>query len=263
MELGLKGKVALVTAASKGIGKFIAEGLAREGAQIAICSRNKENLINTADEIKTRYGVEPYWCVCDLNNQKDIENSYKSVKDSLGGVDILVNNCGGPVSGIFLQLSEENWVNAFEQVLLSVVRFSRLTVPDMMKNEWGRIINITSITVKQPLNNLMLSNSLRTAVVGFSKTLSNEIAKYNITVNNIAPGYTLTNSLYDLAVEKSKQRGISHEHILSEMTKEIPMGRLAKPEEIASIVLFLASEAASYLTGNTIQVDGGLIKSLL
>jgi 3-oxoacyl-[acyl-carrier protein] reductase len=263
MNLELKGKVALVTASSKGIGKAVAEAFVREGVKVAISSRNKENLISTVEDIKFRYGIEPYWCVCDLNDPKDIENSYNSIKNSLGGIDILVNNCGGPVSGIFLQLSEKDWIDAFNQVLLSVIRFSRLVIPDMMKNEGGRVINITSISVKQPLDNLMLSNSLRSSVVGFAKTLSNEVGKFNVTVNNIAPGYTLTNRLYDLAVERSRQRGVSHEDILAEMTKEVPIGRLAKPEEIASAVLFLASNMASYITGNTIQVDGGLIKSLL
>jgi 3-oxoacyl-[acyl-carrier protein] reductase len=262
MMLGLKGKIALITAASKGIGKAIAEGLIKEGVKVAICSRNKENLISTTEEMRNRYGVEPYWCVCDLNDQKDIESSYNSVKDSLGRIDILVNNCGGPISGGFLQLSEKDWDIAIEQVLLSVIRLTKLALPDMMEHEWGRVINVTSISVKQPLDNLMLSNSLRSAVVGFSKTLSNEVGKFNITVNNIAPGYTLTNRLYDLAVERSKQRGISHEDILAEMTKEVPLGRLARPEEIATVAVFLASNAASYITGNTIQVDGGVIKNL-
>ncbi len=262
MDFGIKGKVALITASSKGIGRAVAESFAEEGCSIAICARNKDELIKTAAEIKKKFGTEPVWCVCDLNQAKDIETTVESVRKNFGKIDILVNNCGGPDPGYFQQLGDKNWQSAFEQVLLSVVRFCNLTVPDMILREWGRIINITSITVKQPLDNLMLSNSLRSGVVGFAKTLSNEVAKYNITVNNVAPGYTLTNRIYDLAVNKGKLVGKSHEEVLTEMAKEIPMNRLAGPEEIASAIVFLASKQAGYITGNTIQVDGGLIKGL-
>jgi len=172
----------------------------------------------------------------------------------------MVNNCGGPVAGLFQQLSEQNWQAAYEQVLLSAIRFCNLVIPDMLVREWGRIINITSITVKQPIENLMLSNTFRTGLIGFSKSLSNEVAKYNITVNSIAPGYTLTNRIYDLAVHNAKQKGISHEEVVSEMAKEIPIKRLAYTKEIASVVTFLSSQQASYITGNTIQVDGGWTK---
>ena len=262
MDLGIKGKVALVTASSKGIGKAVAEDLASEGCIVAICSRNKEDLINAASDIKRKFNVEPFWAVCDLNKQKDIENTVESVTKQFGKIDILVNNCGGPESGNFRDLTDINWQAAFEQVLLSTVRFCNLIVPEMILREWGRVINITSLTVLQPVDNLMLSNSLRTGLIGFAKSLSNEVAKYNITVNNIAPGYTLTNRLYDLAVHNGKKSGKSHEEILADMAKEIPMNRLAGPDEIASSVLFLASKQASYITGNTIHVDGGLIKGI-
>ncbi|MCL5030271.1 MAG: SDR family oxidoreductase [Bacteroidetes bacterium] len=262
MDFGIKGKVVLVTASSKGIGRAVAESFAAEGCSLAICARNKEELINTVTEIKKKYGTEPFWSVCDLNQLKDIETTVESVNKNYGRIDILVNNCGGPDPGYFQQLVDKNWQSAFEQVLLSVVRFCNLTVPDMILREWGRIINITSTTVKQPVDNLMLSNTLRSGVVGFAKTLSNEVAKYNITVNNVAPGYTLTNRIYDLAVNKAKLVGKSHEEVLTEMAKEIPMNRLAGPEEIASVIVFLASKQAGYITGNTIQVDGGLIKAM-
>ena len=260
MELGLRGKVVLVTASSKGIGRAIADGYAAEGCQVAICSRDKEGLVNASNEIKKNFGIEPLWCICDLNKAKDIENTVDTVTNQLGPIDILVNNCGGPMAGYLKDLTDANWTQAFEQVLLSVVRFCNLIVPGMILKEWGRIINITSITVKQPVENLILSNSFRSGIVGFSKTLSNEVAKFNVTVNNIAPGYTLTNRLYDLAVHKSKTCNISHEEILADMAKEIPMNRLARPEEIASLAVFLGSQQASYITGNTIQVDGGWIK---
>ncbi len=260
MDLGLRNKTVLVTASSKGIGKAIATLFASEGCNVAICSRTKDDLIKTAAEIKAKHNIDPFWCVCDLNKARDIEATVASVKKEFGDINILVNNCGGPTSGYFKDLSETNWQTAFEQVLLSAVRFCNLVVPDMILKEWGRIVNIVSITVKQPIDNLILSNSLRMGVVGFTKSLSNEVAKFNITANSLAPGFTLTNRLYELAVERAKREKVSHEEILSEMAKQVPMSRLALPHEIASVAVFLASENAGYLTGNTIHVDGGWVK---
>jgi 3-oxoacyl-[acyl-carrier protein] reductase len=260
MDLGLKGKVALITAASKGIGKAIAMSLAAEGCEISICSRTKEDLLNCVSEIKKLYGIDPCWNVCDLNKLQEIENTVTSTNKNLGKIDILVNNCGSPITGSLAELKEEDWHSAYDQVLLSVVRFCNFTIPDMIAKEWGRIINITSVAAVQPIENLMLSNTLRNGIIGFAKTLSNEVAKYNITVNNIAPGFTLTNRLYELAVANAKKKGTSHEEILSDMAKEIPMNRLARPEEVASVAVFLSSNQAGYLTGNTISVDGGWVK---
>jgi len=262
MDLGIKGKTALVTASSTGIGKAVAEALAAEGCNIAICSRSKETLIDTARDIKLKYNAETFWGVCDLNQQKDIENFYEAVKNHFGKVDILINNCGGPVPGFFRDLTEEDWDLAYKQVLLSVIRFSNLVIPKMLEQEWGRIVNITSIAVKQPVHNLMLSNSLRAGVTGFAKSLSNEFGSKNITVNNVAPGYTLTHRLYELAVNRAKTSGKSHEEILVDMAKDVPMNRLGGPEEIAATVVFLASQKASYITGTTIQVDGGSTKAI-
>ncbi len=262
MDTGLKDKTVLITASSMGIGKAVAEMFADEGCKIAISSRSKENLLSTAKELKEKYAIEPFWSVCDLNKQKDIENTFAAVNAQFGNIDILVNNCGGPVPGLFQQLDEEDWNNAYEQVLLSAVRFSRLVLPGMMGNNWGRIINLTSISVKQPVDNLILSNSLRAAVSGFTKSLSNEVARFNITVNNVAPGMTLTGRLYELAVIEAKEKGKSHEEVLADMAKRVPLNRLARPEEIASVVVFLASKQASYVTGITIQVDGGYVKSV-
>jgi 3-oxoacyl-[acyl-carrier protein] reductase len=260
MDFGLKGKVALVTAASKGIGKAIAISLAAEGCEISICSRSKEDLVSCVSDIKRLYGIEPCWNVCDLHKLQDIEYTVASTNKELGKIDILINNCGGPSSGTLQDLREENWQSAFEQVLLSVVRFCNLVTPDMIAKEWGRIINITSVAAIQPIENLMLSNTLRNGIIGFAKSLSNDVAKYSVTVNNIAPGYTLTNRLYELAVSEAKKTGVSHEEIFVNMAKDIPMNRLARPEEIASAATFLASTQASYITGNTIQVDGGWIR---
>lgn len=262
MNLSLDGKTALITASSKGIGRAIAEELASEGCNVAVCSRTKTDLEQTAEEIKRKFNVDACWSVCDLNKLQDIENTYNVVKNQFGAVDILINNCGGPLPGFFRELTEEDWITAFEQVFLSAVRFSRLVIPDMVAKQWGRIINITSISVKQPIDNLILSNSFRTGITGFAKSLSNEFAKFNITVNNIAPGYTLTNRLYDLAVSRAKSSQLSHEEVLAEMAKQVPMNRLAKPEEIGSVAAFLCSNQAGYITGNTIHVDGGWIKGL-
>jgi len=263
MDTGLKDKTALITASSMGIGKAVAEIFAEEGCKVAISSRSKENLLATSKELKEKYNIEPFWSVCDLNKLKDIETTFDAVNKQFGNIDILVNNCGGPVPGLFQELEEDDWNSAFEQVLLSALRFSKLVLPGMMANNWGRIINLTSISVKQPVDNLILSNSIRAAVTGFTKSLSNEVAKFNITVNNVAPGMTLTRRLYELAVVEAREKGKSHEEVLVEMAKRIPLNRLARPEEIASVVVFLASKQASYVTGVTIQVDGGFVKSII
>ena len=172
MDLGLKGKSALVTASSKGIGKAVAEELASEGCNVAICSRTKDDLEIVADDLKRKYGVDVSWSVCDLNKSADIENTFNIVVKQFDKIDILVNNCGGPSAGFFRDFVEEEWVSAFEQVFLSVVRFSKLVIPGMIAKQWGRIVNITSISVKQPIDNLILSNSFRSGIIGFAKSLA-------------------------------------------------------------------------------------------
>ncbi len=261
MKFNLKNKTVLVTASSSGIGRATAELFIKEGAKVAICSRNKENLLKTAAEIKAALNIEPMWVVCDINKLPDIENTVKVVKDSLGDIDVLVNNCGGPAAGYFEDMKDEDWEYGFNQVLMSAVRFTRLVLPGMKAKNWGRIINITSVSVKQPIDNLLLSNVFRSAVTAFAKTISSQIGKYNITVNNVGPGFTLTSRLYDLAVIKAKQSGESHEHVLASMANDVPMKRLARPDEIASLIVYLASEQAGFITGSTIMVDGGIVKS--
>lgn len=262
MKLGLSGKTALITASSKGIGKAIAEELAVEGCRVAICSRTKDDLISVTDDIKRKYKADITWSVCDLNKASDIENTYNVVKKQFGDIDILINNCGGPLSGFFRDFTDDEWITAFEQVFLSAVRFSNFVLPDMISKEWGRIVNITSVSVKQPIDNLILSNSFRSGLIGFAKSLSNEFAKFNITVNNVAPGFTLTNRLYDLAVTRARAANISHEEVLADMAKQVPMNRLARPEEISALVAFLCSNQAGYITGNTIHIDGGWVRGL-
>ncbi|MCX7797920.1 MAG: SDR family oxidoreductase [Melioribacter sp.] len=261
MELNLLGKNVLITAASKGIGKATAERFIKEGCNVAICSRNQENLSKAAHEIKSLYNKEPLCIVCDINKLEDIVNTFKVVNETFGAIDILVNNCGGPRAGYFEELSDDDWDFAFKQILMSAVRFIRLVLPAMKERKWGRIINITSVSVKQPIDNLILSNSMRNAVTALAKTLSNQVGKYNITINNVAPGYTLTSRIYELSEIKAKQLGTTQEAVLSSMAEEVPVKRLASPHEVAALIAFLASDHAGYITGSTIAIDGGVIKA--
>lgn len=261
MDLGIKNKTALVTASSKGIGRAVAESLISEGVKVAICSSNQENLMKTANEIKENCGEEPFWVKCDLSKREDIINAFHMINDELGGIDILVNNCGGPPSGKIESIDETVWEEGYKHVFMSVVQFVNLVLPYMKDQHWGRIINITSFSVKQPIDNLAISNSLRSALRGYTKTLSNEVGEFNITANCVAPGYTLTHRLYELAVDMARNSGDSHEHILGELSCQIPLKRLARPDEIAAAVTYLASEQAAYITGTLLPVDGGIVKS--
>jgi 3-oxoacyl-[acyl-carrier protein] reductase len=263
MELGLSGKIALVAASSKGLGKAVAIGLARERAKVVICGRHKKDLTAASDEIAQSTGTVPLAVVADVTSVKDIKRLVHTSIKKFGTVHILVTNAGGPPTGEFVKLSDEQWLDAVNLTLMSTVRLIREVIPHMQKQKWGRIINITSVSVKQPIDQLLLSNALRAAVVGMAKTLSNEVAKDNILVNNVAPGFTLTKRLEELAEGLAKQRGVSKEEVLAGYAKSAPIGRLASPEEFANLVVFLASERASYITGTTIQVDGGYAKGIM
>ena len=260
MNLKLKNKNVLVVAASSGIGRAIAEMFLEEQCNVTICSSNLGKLEITAEEIKEKFNKNILYTKCNINNKDEIESTVKLVESKFGSIDILVNNCGGPKPGYFDDLNDEDWKNALEQVLLSAVRFTRLVLPNMKKKKWGRIINITSVSVKQPIDNLLLSNSLRSGVTAFAKTLSNQVGQFNITVNNVAPGLTLTGRLEELAELRAKDSGVSKEEMLKQMASEIPLKRLASPKEVASAVIYLSSEIAGYITGQTIVVDGGYTK---
>lgn len=263
MDLELRDKTAIVTAASHGLGKACAFRLAREGSNVVICARGKEDLMKTAEEISAATGRRVEWVQADISKPDDIEMLVDATRIAFGGVDILVTNCGGPRRGSFISLDDNAWREAYDQVLMSVVRLIRAAVPHMRNMQSGRIINITSVSVKQPIEHLMLSNSLRSAVVGMAKTLSNELAPFGILVNNVAPGYTLTNRIYDLAMDEARELGISHEEIMATYHENIPLNRMARPEEIADVVAFLASPRASYITGATIPIDGGYYQGLM
>ncbi len=262
MNLELKNKNVLITAASKGIGFAIAKLFAFEGSNIVICSSNSQNVtaaVNQLIEITGNKNI--YGTVCNLNSNEDINYLFSFAKEKLKNIDILVNNCGGPTPGFFENLTEDDWDTSYNQVLKSATRLTKLVISNMKEQNFGRIINITSISVKQPVDNLLLSNTFRSALTAFAKTISNELAPYNITVNNVAPGYTLTERFKQLLKLRAERAGISYEEAVNSMSKEIPAKRFANPDEIANLVIFLASPAAAYITGSTINVDGGYTKS--
>ncbi len=252
MDLGLKGKVAFVAASSEGLGKSVALELAREEALIAICGRNQESLEATAREIEQH--TEVLSVVGDLSKTEEVNRIVNTVIEKYGSVDILVTNTGGPPSGKFEELSPEQWDQAYHQLLVSATSLVRGFLPGMKKKHWGRIISITSQAVKQPVDNLILSNSMRASVVGLMKTLANELGHENITVNNVMPGYTQTSRL-DRLIESNPS--------FARATEEIPLGRFGQPDEFAAAVTFLASERASYITGVSLAVDGGWIKNII
>jgi 3-oxoacyl-[acyl-carrier protein] reductase len=263
MDLGLKGRVAIVAAASTGLGRAVAIEFAREGAEVAICARRADELEKAAAEIKKAGGREALRQVCDVTDDSAVHKFVDAVEKQFGRVDICVTNAGGPPSKKFLETSNEEWRKAVDMNLMSAVFFAREVLPRMRKNHWGRLITITSMSVKQPVEGLILSNSIRAAVAGLARTLANEFGADGITVNNVCPGYTATDRLNELADKKAASAGLSREKVFEQMALQIPLGRIGKPEEFAAMVTFLASERASYITGTTIAVDGGWVKSLL
>ena len=263
MDLGLAGKVAFVAGASKGLGRAIAEELAAEGASLAINARGREALEETRRSIVASAGVDVLALPGDVSVSGEVDAMVSAAISRFGRIDILVTNSGGPPSGAFESISPEMWKSAVDQTLLSVVNLTRAVLPGMKERGWGRVINITSIAVKQPVHNLMLSNSLRSAVTGFARTLANEVAPHGVTVNNILPGYTRTERVEQLSDATALREGITQQQAVARWEAEIPMGRLGEPREFAALAAFLASERASYITGGSIAVDGGWIRSLL
>lgn len=263
MDLGLKNKVALVAAGSRGLGRAVAEELAAEGASLVLCARDSHTLDETAAAIAKSSNVHVLAVPADVTVTDDIKRVVETGIERFGRIDILVTNAGGPPAGRFEQLTHEQWEEAIRLTLFSAIELTRQVLPGMKERRWGRILNITSIAVKQPVENLLLSNSLRAGLTGFARTLANEVAAEGITVNNIMPGYTRTERLDELAQMMAEKQGISADEFRGKWEKEIPMGRLGEPREFAALATFLVSERASYITGTSIQVDGGWIKSLL
>jgi 3-oxoacyl-[acyl-carrier protein] reductase len=263
MDLGLNGKVALVGGSSRGLGRAAAEELAAEGAAVVLCARNAEAVWEAAESIAAAAGVPTLGVACDLSVAGEAERVVAEATAALGGIDVLVTNTGGPPAGRFEAHDAAVWRGAVAQLLESVLGLTRAVLPGMKARRWGRIINVTSIAVKQPVDDLILSNSVRAAVTGFARTLANEVAADGITVNNIMPGYTRTDRLEELALRVAATRGLDAADAYSAWNDEIPMGRIGEPREVAALVAFLASERASYITGTSISVDGGWIRSLL
>ena len=259
MDLGLKGKVALVTAASKGMGKACALGLAAEGARVVMCARTEGDVRAAAEEVRATTGAQVQAMVADVTKAGDVSSLVGRAREAFGGIDVLVANCGGPPRGGLWEVSDEQWYGAFEVSLLSVVRLIREVVPSMRDRRWGRILTIQSVSIKQPVEGLLLSNAVRPGVAGLAKTLAPELGRHNITINVVCPGRIMT----DRFLGGARQAGLPVDEYVARSAAEIPLGRVGTPEEFANVLVFLASERASYVTGVAIQVDGGVVRGIL
>lgn len=262
MDLGLKGKTALVAASTKGLGKATALALAAEGAEVVINGRHKQNIHDAVEEMKSQTGKTPLAIQADVTKPEDIERMFDEVTSHFGKLHILVTNAGGPPAGGFADFNDEQWMGAVELNLMSTVRLIRKAVPLMRKQKWGRIVNIVSLTVKQPADNLLLSNSVRASIIGLAKSISKDIAPDNVLINSIAPYYVSTKRIDYLMEQTAARLGITKDAALQSIVKEIPVGRLGTPEEFGNVVAFLCSEKNSYITGSTIQFDGGAYKGI-
>lgn len=262
MDLQLAGRVALVTAASKGLGRATAIELAAEGARVMISSRGEEQLAATAAEISSSTGAEVAYCAADVASGADVERLVAETLSRFGGVDLLLNNAGGPPAGGFDAFDDAAWQAAFELNLLSSVRLIRGVLPSMRSGSFGRIVNVTSSAVKQPLDNLLLSNTFRLAVVGLAKSLATELAPDGILINTLGPGRIATDRVASLDAGRAASSGLSVEQVRSQAEKSIPLGRYGTAEEFGQVATFLLSGANTYLTGQTFLVDGGMVKAL-
>jgi 3-oxoacyl-[acyl-carrier protein] reductase len=263
MDLGIADRVALVAASSKGLGRAVAAELGREGARLILCARGDAALNQTKEAIEKETCAVVLTVPADLSDTRAAEHVVQRGLEEFGRIDILVTNAGGPPAGPFEAHGMDAWENTVRQNFHSVLALTRGVLPGMKQRSWGRILNITSIAVKQPVDNLILSNSVRAAVTGLARTLANEVASFGITVNNLMPGYTRTQRVEELAARMAEQQGKDPTDIIAAWESQIPMGRLGEPREFAAVAAFLVSERASYVTGASVQVDGGWIRSLL
>lgn len=262
MDSGLKNRVAIVAASSQGIGLATAQAFAAEGCRVAMCARNAQKLEAAAKGVRERYGVEVFSQTIDVTDASAVHDFVAAVAQQFGGVDICVSNAGGPPAKGFLAADIEEWRKAIDANFLSTVYFAREVIPHMQRKKWGRIITLTSISTKQPVPDLVLSNAVRSAVVGLVKSLANEFGKDGILVNNVGPGFTATGRLKELAKARSAAQGKSEEEIFAAWANDSAVKRVGEPREVADTIVWLASERASYITGQTILVDGGAYKGL-
>jgi 3-oxoacyl-[acyl-carrier protein] reductase len=263
MDLGLHGRVAIVGGASKGIGRAAAELLAREGARVVIAARGQEALSHAASAIRDATGADVLPVQCDMASDADITALVARTSDAFGAIDIVVNNAGGPPPGTFDQHDDATWQRAFDLNLMSVVRLTRAALPWLQKSDQPRVINVTSTAVKEPIAGLILSNSVRLGTTGLAKSLSKELGRYGITVNNVGPGLTMTDRIRPVLEAQAKQSGRSFDDVAREREAAIPLGRMAQPEDVAAIIVFLASKQARQISGQTILVDGGSTTAVL
>ena len=262
MDLGLKGRGVIVAASSQGIGLATAEAFAREGAQVAMCARTEKTLHEAAGKIRTETGAEVYAEPLDVTDGAAVQRFVEQVAKRFGRIDVCVANAGGPAAKNFLSISTEEWRKAVDMNFMSVVHLAKAVLPYMQRHRWGRIITITSVSVKQPITDLVMSNAVRAAVVGLVKSLANEVGKDGVLVNNVAPGYTATERLKELAGVRALAAGTAPEKIYESWAAETPVRRLGDPKEIADVILWLASERAAYVTGQTVLADGGFYRGL-
>ncbi|HEX7159020.1 MAG TPA: SDR family oxidoreductase [Edaphobacter sp.] len=262
MDLGLRNRSVIVAASSEGIARAAAEKFAAEGARLAMCSRDAAKLSRAAGEIRVRYAVEVIAEPVDVTDAAAVSRFVEHVAERFGGVDVCVTNAGGPPAKMFLETTAEEWQRAVEMNFMSIVHLTRAVVPHMQRKKWGRIVTITSVSVRQPVGDLVYSNAVRAGVVGLVKSLSNEFGRDGITVNNIAPGYTATERLRELVKKRAAEAGASEAAYFERLGAEAALGRVGRPEEIADAIVWLASECASFVTGQTLLVDGGLYKGL-
>lgn len=261
MDYQLQGKNAVVVASSQGLGKAIAEELVKEGANVLIVSRDEDKLAAVQTELSELGSGKVLYCRADVKNPTDIKDMVEKAASEFGGIDILVNNAGGPPAGTFEQMADDDWQHSFELNLLSYIRIIRECLPYLKKNG-GKIINIASSSIKEPIPGLILSNTFRTAIVGLSKTLADEFAPHGILINTVAPGRIATDRVRHLDEINADKKGVSIEKVEENAKKNIPLGRYGKPEEFARVVTFLASSANTYMTGSAFLVDGGMVKSI-
>lgn len=262
METGLHNRVAIVAASSQGIGRATALALAAEGAHLALCARNHDALEKVAEEARRQHGVSVFTDAFDVADDLPVRQFVEATHRHFGRIDICVTNAGGPPAKPFLQTSMPEWDSAYQLNLRSIVSFAQAVLPYMQQERWGRIVTITSITVKQPVPELVLSNSIRAGVLGLVRSLATQFGPDNITINNVGPGYTATARMKDLAEASARTSGISQTDYETQLTKDIPLRRMAQPEEVADAIVWLASDRASYVTGQTILVDGGAYRGL-